>query len=338
MQRTLKRCRDMVLGEVPVTTSTDHELDEILAEAWETLSSFGVSVTQQGDLFHYFESLENVMIALSDQGILETVENAMRHISYLARASRCHASAILAGGTFAARPQVIRDTLVNITAELNATLARPTVPPPAGIPAEVFTLIVAAEQRLVGWCSREKALTMVRMILEERPRTAVELGVFGGRSLVPCAAALRHNGAGVIYGIGPWSQAVAVENPTNDLNDAWWSSVDFSLIKQEFFRFIAGTRLTDQVAVIEAKSERAATLFDQIDFLHIDGSHSPINAAEDVIRYVPKVRSGGIVVFDDLDWQSTAPARVVLDALCDTLSVLKDPESGVDICAVLRRH
>ena len=76
----------------------------------------------------------------------------------------------------------------------------------------------------------------------------------------------------------------------------------------------------------------------QIDFLHIDGSHSMINAAEDVILYARKVRRGGIVVFDDVNWQSTAPALELLGTLCDTVTMLKDPDSGRDICAVLRRR
>ena len=90
--------------------------------------------------------------------------------------------------------------------------------------------------------------------------------------------------------------------------------------------------------LIEAPSARAVALFDAIDFLHIDGAHSMINAAEDVILYARKVRRGGIVVFDDVNWQSTAPALELLGALCDTVTMLKDPDSGRDICAVLRRR
>jgi predicted O-methyltransferase YrrM len=210
--------------------------------------------------------------------------------------------------------------------------------PPEGIPEDVFTLILKAEAKLVGWCSREKALVIAHTVLQERPSICVEIGIFGGRSLVPCAAALRHIGAGEIYGIEAWSPNVAIENVTNEGNDDWWSKVDFARIKQEFYRFVAATNLTPHVRVIEAPSGRAASLFDQIDFLHIDGSHSVINAAEDVILYARKVRSGGIVVFDDVNWQSTGPALELLGALCDTVTVLKDPESGLDTCAVLRRR
>jgi predicted O-methyltransferase YrrM len=215
--------------------------------------------------------------------------------------------------------------------------ARLNAPPP-GIPADVFALILEAEAKLAGWCSREKALAIARTVLQERPKTCVEIGVFGGRSLVPCAAALRHIGAGEIYGIEAWSPAVAVENVTNAVNDDWWSKIDFAHVKQEFYRFVAAADLTRHVRLVEAPSARAVALFDAIDFLHIDGAHSMINAAEDVILYARKVRRGGIVVFDDVNWTSTAPALELLGMLCDTLTMLKDPNSGRDICAVLRRR
>jgi predicted O-methyltransferase YrrM len=328
----------MDIDVIPASAKTELALQSALTSAWQILSQFRAGVAQQNDLFIYFKSLDDVLTGFSESGALESVESVMRHVFYLADRAGCGSAIILGGGSFAVEPQIILDTLANVSTELSAISGRRAVSPPDGIPAEVFALVLEAEARLTGWCSREKALTMVRTILQERPQICVEIGVFGGRSLVPCAAALRHNGVGVIYGIEAWSQGVAVANPTNDVNDEWWSKVDFSRIKQEFYRFISATNLTHQVRVIEAPSGRAAVLLDQIDFLHIDGSHSVVNAAEDVILYARKVRSGGIVVFDDVNWQSTAPARELLNSLCDTVTMLQDPESGQDICAVLRRH
>jgi predicted O-methyltransferase YrrM len=328
----------MRLFVASASAEAERVLRGVLAHAWETIAKFGVTAPRQKDVFSFFKSLEDVLIALGESGALETVESIMKHVDYLAHRTGCDTVTVLAGGTFAAERPVILDALANVSAELNAASERHLVQPPSGIPAEVFALILEAEARLAGWCSREKALIMTRTILQERPRVCVEIGVFGGGSLVPCAAALRYNGAGVIYGIEAWSQSIAVEHPTNNVNDEWWSKVDFSRIKQEFYRFIAVTNLTHQVRIIEAPSARASVLLDQIDFLHIDGSHSMFSAAEDVILYVPKVRSGGIVVFDDFNWQSTATARALLAEFCDIVTVMKDPESGQDMCAVLRRR
>ena len=249
----------------------------------------------------------------------------MTHIDYLADKAGCNAAVILGGGHFTTDRQIILDALTNTGAVLQEVSRNRPEPPPEGLPEDVFTLILEAEAKLAGWCSREKALVIARTVLRERPKTCVEIGVFGGRSLVPCAAALRHIGAGEIYGIEAWSSGVATEYVTNEVNDDWWSKVDFARIKQEFYRFVAATNLTQHVRVIEAPSGRAAALFDEIDFLHVDGSHSMVNAAEDVILYARKVRRGGIVVFDDVNWQSTAPALELLGALCDTVTDAEGP-------------
>jgi predicted O-methyltransferase YrrM len=317
---------------------TDQALHCALIAAWETLAGFRVAAPQRNDLFVYFKSLDDVLTGLNEAGGLEPVEAAMGHIEYLAEKAGCHSAVILGGGHFTAHPQVILDALANIGSVLRTAAQKQPEPAPESIPEDVFALILEAEAKLAGWCSREKSLVIARTVLQERPKICVEIGVFGGRSLIPCAAALRHIGEGAIYGIEAWSPNVAIENPTNEANDDWWSKVDFTRIKQEFFRFVAATNLTQHVRVVEAPSNRVASLFDQIDYLHIDGSHSIVNAAEDVILYARKVRAGGIIIFDDINWQSTAPARALLDALCETVTVLKDPESGLDICAVLRRR
>jgi predicted O-methyltransferase YrrM len=328
----------MSINVVSDSAGVEKILHAGLTSAWETLASFRVSVPQRADLFVYFKSLDDVLNGLNEAGGIEAVEAAMAHVDYLATKAGVHSAVILGGGHFVANPQIILDALANIGSILRIASQKRLDPLPEGVPEDVFAVILEAEAKLAGWCSREKAMVIARLVLKEKPRTCVEIGIYGGRSLVPCAAALRHNGQGHIYGIEAWSPNVAIEYATNEANDDWWSKVDFTRIKQEFFRFVSATNLTRHVRVIEASSGRAASLFDTIDFLHIDGSHSIVNAAEDVTLYARKVRSGGIVIFDDINWQSTAPARELLNALCDTVQILKDPETGADICAVLRRR
>ena len=147
--------------------------------------------------------------------------------------------AALTGDSFSEEQQRILEDLGETGIVLRRALETRLKAPPPGIPEDVFALILEAEAKLAGWCSREKALVIARTVLRERPNTCVEIGVFGGRSLVPCAAALRHIGSGEIYGIEAWSPAVAIENVTNEANDDWWSKIDFAHIKQEFYRFVA---------------------------------------------------------------------------------------------------
>jgi predicted O-methyltransferase YrrM len=327
---------DIDVDSSPYSMNTT--LEDGLVSAWQSLSPFGLQDPSSNDLFNYFKALEGVLSKLSRQGALGPVEEIMHHVDYLAGKTGFSAKSILKGERFLAKGPVVFDTLVNIGDVLRTVQQLKREQIPEGIPEDVFMLILEAEANLTGWCSREKALVIAHTVLRERPVTCVEIGIFGGRSLMPCAAALRHIGAGVIYGIEAWRADVAVENATTDANDEWWSKVDFNQVKQDFYRFVAATNLVQHVRLIEAPSARAASLFDQIDYLHIDGSHSMVNAAEDVVLYARKVRSGGIVVFDDINWKTTTPARELLGTLCTTVTVLKDPETGLDICEVMRRR
>ena len=58
--------------------------------------------------------------------------------------------------------------------------------------------------QLEGWCSEDKAGILIDLIVKYKPQVIVEVGVWGGKSLVPMANALRANGSGKIYGIDPW--------------------------------------------------------------------------------------------------------------------------------------
>ncbi|WP_139793213.1 class I SAM-dependent methyltransferase [Ensifer aridi] len=258
-----------------------------------------------------------------------------KHCLYLAEKAGLTLPDLRSAETVEVAPQVFEDALTNISAVLLS--ARPSGNA-ENAPDIVEQIIRASGAELEGWCSPEKARTMARYIRELRPSVCVEIGVYGGRSLFPCAAALKENGHGRIFGIESWSTDVAVENKTSEGNDAWWGNVDFSRIKKSVYSFVARHDLTNQVCILEASSTKASHLFDTIDFLHIDGSHSMINAATDVILYATKVRSGGIIIMDDIEWHTTIPAYTLLRSFCDELQVLENPANGKPSAAFLRKH
>ena len=55
-----------------------------------------------------------------------------------------------------------------------------------------------------GWQGAQRSLQMAQLILDTKPDVVVEIGVYAGRSLVPMALALKHNGRGRVVGIDPW--------------------------------------------------------------------------------------------------------------------------------------
>jgi predicted O-methyltransferase YrrM len=275
-----------------------------------------------------------VFTALAARIVQATPEiraQAMLHVEYLADKAGMTGSDILSGAPFAAHPQHMEDALQNIEATLD----------PAGAATvkqeSIDDIVSAAEHVLQGWCDHEKAMAIVDLILTERPEICVEIGVYGGRSLIPAAAALRQNGSGAVYGIETWRTDVATQHATNERNDDWWRNIDFHAIKTGLYSFIVDHDLASQVRIVEAPSADAASLFGSIDYLHIDGAHSIYNAAEDVVLYAKKVKSGGIIIMDDAGWHTTAPAVAILDSLGERIQVFKN-ENGVDACIVYRKH
>jgi hypothetical protein len=184
-----------------------------------------------------------------------------------------------------------------------------------------------------GWCTVEKALAMAQLIIESNAAMVIELGVFGGRSLIPQAMALRELSLGMIYGIDPWTKDACLEGTNDPANDEWWAKLDLEEIHRGCMRAIRENALDQWCSVIRAKGENVHTLFPpaSIDILHIDGNHSEVASVRDVELWLPKVRVGGHVWLDDTDWATTKRAATLLTDACD---VVKD----VGPCRLFRKR
>ncbi len=108
-----------------------------------------------------------------------------------------------------------------------------------------------------GWCTPHKAQKLYELATLPETKLAVEIGIFGGKSLLPVAAAFANKGAGVIYGVEPWDNSVAVETVTNVENDKWWSEVDLIAIKRGFIKKVTEFGLEKHVRVLEIPSDAA---------------------------------------------------------------------------------
>jgi predicted O-methyltransferase YrrM len=182
--------------------------------------------------------------------------------------------------------------------------------------------------QLEGWCSHDKASILIDIILKKKPQKILEIGVFGGKSLVPMAVALQTNKEGVIYGIDPWDSKASIENVKNEANKGWWGNLDHEGILQGLIGKIRLFELDDYIQLIKSTSEDAAPIFD-IDILHVDGNHSDKTSYLDVTKWVPYMRSGGWIIFDDMSWfeegeYTTSRAVGWLDENCVKFAEFKD--------------
>jgi len=197
---------------------------------------------------------------------------------------------------------------------------------------ELQSKIEAVIAALHGWCSVEKALQMATLILDTRPEVIVEIGVFGGRSLIPQALAAVEADRGIVYGIDPWKKEAALAGSNDIANDEWWSKVDLEAIHQSCMEAIWSRALDKRACVIRATSETAANLFGNqtIDVLYLDGNHSEECSVQDVQLWLPKVKPLGFIWFDDTDWQTTRRAFAMLKG---KLNYIRE----IDRCALFHK-
>lgn len=173
--------------------------------------------------------------------------------------------------------------------------------------------------RIEGWCSVEKSLAMVADALAIDAKVYVELGVFAGRSLFPMALALGGNG-GMIYGIDPWKKEASLESSCGPVHDAWWEKLDYADIHEQCVKSLWRLNLESCIVLIRSQAHVCAPLFQTpIDLLHIDGNHSEETSVRDVQIWLPKVRSGGTIWFDDTDWLTTRKAVGLLTEACEVV-------------------
>lgn len=199
-------------------------------------------------------------------------------------------------------------------------------------------VIEAGSVALEGWCSDYKTWLMYHLVREARPKVAVEIGIYGGRSIVPMAQALKDNGAGTVIGIESWRPSTATHYVTGIANDFWWQYVDYQKLKITFFDFLGAHKLMRHVSIMEASSTTAFHSIDSIDFLHIDGNHSSFGAAHDVVNYFSKLKPGGIVVFDDINWPTTHAGLEIIMSAAELIHVVPISDTQLTAgCAAFRK-
>jgi predicted O-methyltransferase YrrM len=162
-----------------------------------------------------------------------------------------------------------------------------------------------------GWCSTEKAFDLTHTIIGSGAKTIVEIGVFGGRSMIPMAMACKYQGFGKVIGIDPWDAKASSEWQSHPADIEWWSKLDHDLIYAEFIRCVHLLGVEDFCDIQRMRSDEYQPV-GPIDLLHIDGNHSD-QALRDVKRYASLVPVGGFVFADDIGWTGGGVQRAVFE-------------------------
>jgi len=91
-------------------------------------------------------------------------------------------------------------------------------------------------KKILGWCDEDKAQKFYDIITESKAKLCVEIGVFGGSSLIPQALAMKNNNDGIVVGIDPWTHDAALEDMEKDENKEWWSKINLDEIYKDFIK------------------------------------------------------------------------------------------------------
>lgn len=158
-----------------------------------------------------------------------------------------------------------------------------------------------------GWCPLEKALDLAAIVAGMRPKVIVEIGVYGGKSLIPMALACKAVGGGLCIGIDPWDSVASTEGYTG-ANAEWWGDLNHHQIMQGFLDNVKRLDLGERIAVTVSKSDDAVCPA-VLDVAHLDGQHTE-QAIRDVMKFGSRIRIGGIVCMDDLHWTNDGVPHV----------------------------
>jgi hypothetical protein len=168
-----------------------------------------------------------------------------------------------------------------------------------------------------GGCSEAKAGRIAELIIGSAATSAVDIGVYRGRSFLPMGAAFQWLGSGTAYGIDPYSAAAAHQTDNHEVGDvlvSWAGEQDWDAIRAQVQAQIENKALSPFARLVRETSRDAASRFapGSLDLIHIDGNHDRAAVELDYELYRPRVRPGGFIVLDDISWASV---RSVYDDL-----------------------
>lgn len=178
-----------------------------------------------------------------------------------------------------------------------------------------------AEQlpQMGGWCDQQKALELAKLVLENKPQKIADVGVFEGKSTLALAYACKLNGSGVVYAVDSWNKADCVETESA-ANADWWAALDLDAHYEGFIRHTVRAEVVRQINVCRMSSRQASYILPDLDLVHIDANHAEWPSTSDVVQWLPKLKVGGFIVLDDVNWETTQTAQRFTEKFCSKVA------------------
>ncbi|MBO9395891.1 class I SAM-dependent methyltransferase [Shimia sp. R9_1] len=208
-----------------------------------------------------------------------------------------------------------------------------------------------------GSIKDDEAVTLHRLIIEQKPKNVVQIGTFIGYSAAIIADALRQNGSGRLICIDPEIQHRSSGNPV-DVAKELFANMGLSDIVSFETGWSSG-RISHgydaKVTSVDLEKARMMNIpvvgrdvlqavEEGVDFAFVDGDHSTAFTLMDFHMIREYLNKGGIVLFHDaFSWPSVAQALSIIwsDILFFTKSTSEffdlDVRKGRDGLAIIRK-
>lgn len=161
-----------------------------------------------------------------------------------------------------------------------------------------------------GWCTKEKAERLYRLVRETNADTSLELGILGDISFLAMAIAHKDNKLGSVIKIDPYDKEQPLPSYDNDdPNYQWWFDLSPYGLYNSFVGSIYEYEVCDQIEhYYYDNAIDAIELFqdESIDIIH------GCNTCAEVELYHVKVRDGGFWILNDCEWASMNPVQKLL--------------------------
>ena len=177
-----------------------------------------------------------------------------------------------------------------------------TLPPILRLPDDVWESISSAS----GWCWREKAELIYTLTSSPNVRAGVEIGVFGGRSLLPMCLGLAKN-QGIAYGYDPYEK-----HRVYQVDQSYWDKLDYDGLMHEAMGLLSKYGISTDVLQRKRSLDASLNHPGGIQFLHIDGSHYMWDTVLDLALWTRKLDVGGWLLLDDTNYDAVVDSAVLL--------------------------
>jgi predicted O-methyltransferase YrrM len=139
----------------------------------------------------------------------------------------------------------------------------------------------------------------IRKSYTDIPRGAMiclEVGSFEGRGALMIEKILCQHTDSRVYCVDPWEDLYVN-------GDSRFSSIN-ELFVGQYDRFLNNTKASSKIIPLRGKSDYMINEVPvEVDFAYIDGDHSPEQVYKDGVNVLRKMKSGGVMVFDDYPWE-----------------------------------